>query len=53
MEPFFSGEDVGNMEGYDKAEVTKPKPDSIANLSDEELAAMEKKMVRKVDLVVM
>lgn len=36
-----------------RPEITKPKPESIANLSDEELAAMEKKMVRKIDLVVM
>lgn len=33
--------------------ITRPKPESIANLSDDELVAMERKMVRKIDFVVM
>lgn len=48
-----SEDDHAKDEGLDKPDITRPKPQSISNLSDEELVAMEKKMVRKVDLVVM
>ncbi|VUC35634.1 unnamed protein product [Clonostachys rosea] len=48
-----SEDDVSKGEVLTMPTFTKPKPESIANLSDEELAVMEKKMVRKVDMVVM
>lgn len=34
-------------------EHTLPKPDSIATLNDEELNLLKKRMVRKMDLVIM
>lgn len=44
------------IEGLDTQgtfESIKPKPDSIANLSEDELASIEKKMIRKMDLVIL
>ena len=37
----------------DLAEDAVAKPESIRNMSDEELRVLEKKMVRKMDLVIM
>lgn len=44
---------IEGLETQGQYESIKPKPDSIANLSETELAAIEKKMVRKIDLVLL
>lgn len=41
-----------NLKG-DLAEETVPRPESIANMSDAEIQAMETSMVRKMDMVIM
>jgi hypothetical protein len=45
---------IESIVGYDNhLASTRPKPDSIASMSLEDLAALEKKMVRKMDLFVL